>query len=185
MLTKLSYRVRSQCFGSAPPWALVATRPARSLPKFFSRFRFLDITKGLYLTSSKRSDLFVPLRMPQVLGFDVSVEVEGNKLPEYKPEVSYDATLGVPVTTCYIPSEAGKVRTQAFKCPRLGVVSWQWAGILYSVGCTPCASHETLVFWCEVGWNLAGVQWAGTVQHIARRSTAQGRACVGKRWAGV
>jgi hypothetical protein len=47
--------------------------------------------------------------MPQVLGFDISVEVEGKKLPEYQPEVTHDETLGVPVTTCWIPSEAGKV----------------------------------------------------------------------------
>lgn len=47
--------------------------------------------------------------MPQVLGFDVSVEVDGNKLPEYKLEASLDPTLGVPVKTCWIPSEAGKV----------------------------------------------------------------------------
>ncbi|KAH6913491.1 hypothetical protein BKA70DRAFT_1263022 [Coprinopsis sp. MPI-PUGE-AT-0042] len=46
--------------------------------------------------------------MPHVLGFDVAVEVEGKKLPEYKPEISYDPISGVPVTTCYVPSEAGK-----------------------------------------------------------------------------
>jgi hypothetical protein len=48
--------------------------------------------------------------MPQVLGFDISVEVEGKKLPEYQPELTHDEKRGVPVTTCWIPSEAGKVR---------------------------------------------------------------------------
>ncbi|KAH6913490.1 hypothetical protein BKA70DRAFT_1558802 [Coprinopsis sp. MPI-PUGE-AT-0042] len=46
--------------------------------------------------------------MPQVLGFDISVEVEGNKLPEYQPEVMHEKTLGLPVITCWVPSEAGK-----------------------------------------------------------------------------
>ena len=47
--------------------------------------------------------------MPNVLGFDISVEVEGKKLPEYGLAVSLDPVHGVPTITCWVPSVVGKV----------------------------------------------------------------------------
>ncbi|KAH6913489.1 hypothetical protein BKA70DRAFT_1263018 [Coprinopsis sp. MPI-PUGE-AT-0042] len=45
--------------------------------------------------------------MPEVLGFNLSVEMEGNALPEYGTEVAADPA-GLPSVTCWIPSETGK-----------------------------------------------------------------------------
>ncbi|KAH6913495.1 hypothetical protein BKA70DRAFT_1263033 [Coprinopsis sp. MPI-PUGE-AT-0042] len=44
--------------------------------------------------------------MPQIIGYNFSVVVDGRKLPEYNTTV--DESKGFPVVTCWVPSEAGK-----------------------------------------------------------------------------
>jgi hypothetical protein len=53
--------------------------------------------------------------MPRYGAFDAYVEVEDARLPEYDVKESVDKD-GVPCVTCWIPSEAGKVR-RAIMCP--------------------------------------------------------------------
>ena len=57
--------------------------------------------------------------MPELLGFDVWVEMERVKLQEYKAETSNNGTE----VSCWIPCEAGKVRvarSARLKRPSLG-----------------------------------------------------------------
>ena len=45
--------------------------------------------------------------MPNILGFDVALVMEGTRLEEYGVQESEES--GIPVVTCWVPSEAGKV----------------------------------------------------------------------------
>ncbi|EAU83151.2 hypothetical protein CC1G_07833 [Coprinopsis cinerea okayama7 len=62
--------------------------------------------------------------MPEVLGFRISVEMEGRELPEYKEEVDYSS--GIPVATCWIPSEAGKTFQVNVRPPPVRSSHWSF-----------------------------------------------------------
>jgi hypothetical protein len=51
--------------------------------------------------------------MPVHAFFDAYVEVDGGRLAEFDVETDMNDE-GVPRATCWIPSEAGKVRTSVF-----------------------------------------------------------------------
>jgi hypothetical protein len=77
------------------------------------------------LLLSLRTRYSIP--MPRYGNFDAYVEVEDARLPEYDVKESVDKD-GVPCITCWIPSEAGKVR-RAIMCPssvlKSGVGVWR------------------------------------------------------------
>ncbi|KAH6913487.1 hypothetical protein BKA70DRAFT_1397461 [Coprinopsis sp. MPI-PUGE-AT-0042] len=61
------------------------------------------LSKGGDLKDGTRK---LTLTMPQILGFDIAMVMEGVKLCEYQTEL--DDSGDVPVVTCWVPSHAGK-----------------------------------------------------------------------------
>lgn len=80
--------------------------------------------------------------MPEIVGVKISIKVEGATLPEYDTRNFIDDVLQVPVTTCWIPSDVGKVSLRL--SPRFRLLQgYQAFSITIAYPNRPCNNH-----WC-------------------------------------